>query len=353
MRATRRGARLGPLVLAIAAVLPWLAAIGHAAEGQAGGATATAGDEGATAAGADPWRGHEKVYAVFETTVGPVAVELFADIAPRHVAQIEKLIELGVYDGVPIARIQRGFVAQVHEAKKRPSPLAKHQLDAIHEIQGEFSTLSHERGVLSMARGDDPNSAETSFSFLLGGAPHLDGLYTIFGRAIGNEETLRAIEAEAGPDPYRPRHALAIESARIVNRETAQKTALEPSVPLAPEATRPPAWTLLGLTSAVALLALATSIAALRTGGRGLISLALATFLCAFFIVFAILSQELDLLGALRPWVATLLFAAAVVSFKVMGQYDGLGWGVAPPAPSGPDAPKRRVTERDSSRRTA
>jgi cyclophilin family peptidyl-prolyl cis-trans isomerase len=308
---------------------------GIAAATDGAGPLAKAAAEGATAADVAP-PGEEKVYAVFETTAGPIAVELFPEIAPQHVAQIRKLIELGVYDGIPIARIQRGFVAQVHEAKYRSSPLAKHQLEAIHKLQGEFSTLSHERGVLSMARGDDPNSAETSFSFLLGGAPHLDHQYTIFGRAIGNEETLRAIEAVAGPDPYRPRRALAIERARIVDHETARKTALEPSTPLSPESTRPPAWTLLGLTSAVTLLALATSVVALRTGGRGLISLALATFLCAFFVVFAILSQELDLLGALRPWVATLLFAAAVVSFKVMGQYDGLGWGIAPRAPGGP-----------------
>lgn len=310
-----------------------------AAEPQAS-ANAAPGAEGAEAAPA-PWYGADKVYAVFDTTVGPIAVELFAGIAPRHVAQIKRLIELGVYDGVPIARIQRGFVAQIHDAKSRPSPLADHQREAIHRLSGEFSTLPHVRGILSMARGDDPNSAETSFSFLLGGAPHLDGQYTVFGRAMGNEATLREIESAAGNDPYRPRRALAIEHARVVDLETAKRTALEPATPLPPEVKRPPAWTLLGLTGAVTLLALATSIVALRTGGRGLISLALATFLCAFFVVFAILSQELDLLGALRPWVATLLFAAAVVSFKVMGQYDGIGWGRPPAPPPAPERPKR------------
>jgi cyclophilin family peptidyl-prolyl cis-trans isomerase len=336
---TPYSARLAACVVAITTASLASAATNGAVEEKKGEAIlAEAAGEGTAPTDAAPQ--DEQVYAVFDTTVGPIAVELLAHVAPKHVAQIRKLIELGVYDGVSIVRIQRGFVAQVHEARHRSSALAPHQLEAIQRIPGEFSALSHERGVLSMARNDDPNSAETSFSFLLGRAPHLDRQYTIFGRAIGNEATLRAIESAAGPDPYQPLRSLSIERARIVDRETAQKAALEPSGSLPSEALRTPAWTLLGLTGAVALLALATSIVALRTGGRGLISLALATFLCAFFVVFAILSQELDILGVLRPWVATLLFAAAVVSFKVMGQFDSLGWTAPPRGPSGSEPPK-------------
>jgi cyclophilin family peptidyl-prolyl cis-trans isomerase len=267
----------------------------------------------------------EKVYAVFDTTVGPIAVELLTYVAPKHVAQIRRLIELGVYDGLPIFRIQRGFVAQVHDARSRPAPLAPHQLEAIEKIPAELSVLAHERGVLSMARGDDPNGAETSFSFLLGRAPHLDGHYTVFGRTLGNEPTFQAIEAAAGTDPVNPLRSIAIERARIVDEATARTVATAGADIRAAEPERAPRWTLLGLTSAVAVLALATSLVAFRTGGRGLISLALATFLCAFFVVFAVLSAELDVLGPLRPWVATLLFAASILSFKVMGRFDSTG----------------------------
>lgn len=267
----------------------------------------------------------EKVYAVFETTVGPIAVELLAYVAPKHVAQIRRLIALGVYDGLPIFRIQRGFVAQVHDARSRPAPLAPHQLQAIERIPAELSVLHHERGVLSMARGDDPNSAETSFSFLLGNAPHLDGHYTVFGRTLGNEPTFQAIEAAASSDPVNPLRAIAIEHARIVDEATARTVATAAADERALEPERSPKWMLLGLTSAVALLALATSLVAFRTGGRGLVSLALATFLCAFFVVFAVLSSELEVFGPLRPWVATLLFAASILSFKVMGRFDSTG----------------------------
>jgi len=274
--------------------------------------------------------GSPKLYAVFETTVGPLTAELLPDVAPKTVAQIRRLIELGVYDGVGIVRIHRGFVAQLADARARQTPLTPEQLAAIHPIPAEFSDLRHQRGVLSMAHGNDPNGAETSFSFLLGPAPHLDGKFTIFGRVIGSAPAMRAIELAAGSDPMQPLESISIERARIVDEATAMETAAT-QVSLPPKGDRgepekpDPRWTLIALTSAVALLALATSIAAIRTGGRGLISLALATFLCAFFVVFAVLSFELELFGALRPWIATLLFAASILSFKVMGQFDRTG----------------------------
>jgi hypothetical protein len=117
----------------------------------------------------------------------------------------------------------------------------------------------------------------------------------------------------------------------IVDRTTARSIA-DASTPKAGGLDRPngatdriPPWPLLILTTTVALLALATALVAIRTGGRGLISLALATFLCAFFVVFAVLFSELELFGPLRPWMAMLLFAASVASFKLMGLYDSAG----------------------------
>jgi cyclophilin family peptidyl-prolyl cis-trans isomerase len=304
--------------LAALACLAALAAPGPAPAGEA----AAPREPSAQAAAAERHE-EEKVYAVFETTVGPIAVELLTSVAPQHVAQIRRLIELGVYDGLPIFRVHRGFVAQLHDARSRPAPLAPHQIEAIQRIPAEVSAIRHERGVLSMARADDPDSAETSFSFLLGAAPHLDGKYTIFGRVLGNEPTLQAIEATAGTDPVNPLRPLAVERARIVDESAARVVATAAAE--AEEPQQSPRWTLLALTSTVAALALATSVVALRTGGRGLISLALATFLCAFFVVFAILSSELEVFGELRPWVATVLFTASILSFKVMGRFDSTG----------------------------
>src|SRR5207237_1159284 len=100
----------------------------------------------------------------------------------KHAAQIRKLVRLGVYDSTTIFRIEPGFVAQVINAQNRKNPLTPEQHRAITHIPAEFSKLKHRVGMVSMAHdNDDSNSAETSFSFMLGRAPELDGKYTIIG----------------------------------------------------------------------------------------------------------------------------------------------------------------------------
>ncbi|MGZ3694705.1 MAG: peptidylprolyl isomerase [Bdellovibrionota bacterium] len=131
---------------------------------------------------------------VLETNFGNMVFSLFPQVAPKHVAQVIKLARLGVYDGINIYRVEKGFVAQVSNEFDRATPIDEKQRAAIQKIPAEFSAIKHERGILSMARFDDPNSAEVSFSILLGPAPHLDGQYTVFGRLEKGEDVLAAIE---------------------------------------------------------------------------------------------------------------------------------------------------------------
>ena len=112
---------------------------------------------------------------------------------------------LGVYDSTTIFRIEPGFVAQVTNAQNRQKALSKEQHQAITAIPAEFSKLKHRPGLLSMARDDDDvNSAETSFSFMLGRAPELDGKYTIIGEVVWGQPLLAMIAKDPTDGRKRP-----------------------------------------------------------------------------------------------------------------------------------------------------
>ena len=122
-------------------------------------------------------------HIIFSTAHGDMVFALYPDVAPEHVKQLLKLTRLGVFDYSQVMRVIPGFIVQFSDHFRRAQPLSKEQSDAVHTIKGEFSSdIFHTKGRLTMARyDDDPDSATTSFSILLGSAPHLDGKYTIFG----------------------------------------------------------------------------------------------------------------------------------------------------------------------------
>jgi cyclophilin family peptidyl-prolyl cis-trans isomerase len=121
--------------------------------------------------------------AVLETSVGPITVEVFPDKAPEHVRNFLRLAQLGVYDGTTFHRVVKGFVVQTGAMNTR-GPLTEKQRKYVHTLKPEFSDTPHVKGILSMARGDDPASATTSFFIVTGPAPSLDGKYTVFGRVV-------------------------------------------------------------------------------------------------------------------------------------------------------------------------
>src|SRR5215472_2796735 len=132
--------------------------------------------------------------AVIETTLGSITVTFDAGKAPEHARNFLRLAQAGVYEGTSFHRLVRGFVAQAGALNTRSAPLTEKQQRLVHNMQPEFSDTKHVRGILSMARGDDPASATTSFFIVLADAPNLDGKYTVFGRVVEGMDTLAKIE---------------------------------------------------------------------------------------------------------------------------------------------------------------
>ncbi|XP_071928763.1 peptidyl-prolyl cis-trans isomerase CYP23 isoform X3 [Coffea arabica] len=131
-----------------------------------------------------------------QTNYGDIEFGFYPSVAPKTVDHIFKLVRLGCYNTNHFFRVDKGFVAQVADVVGgRSAPLNEEQrVLAQKTIVGEFSDVKHVRGILSMGRYSDPDSAQSSFSVLLGDAPHLDGQYAIFGKLTKGDETLRKLE---------------------------------------------------------------------------------------------------------------------------------------------------------------
>ena len=134
------------------------------------------------------------VTAQIETSEGNMKFEFFPDKAPGHVENFVTLAEKGFYDGTVFHRVISGFMIQ------GGCPLGTGTGDPGYKIKAEFNDVHHQRGVLSMARGGDPNSAGSQFFVCHGEAGFLDGQYTAFGRLIEGDDTLEKIAtAEVRP----------------------------------------------------------------------------------------------------------------------------------------------------------
>jgi peptidyl-prolyl cis-trans isomerase B (cyclophilin B) len=150
-----------------------------------------------------------------KTTLGSLKIKMEPDWAPNHVRNFLRLVSTGWYDGTQFHRVVKGFVVQGGMGYTRASG-PYHAADRwVRPLKGEFrKDLKHERGIVSMARTDDPDSATTSFFLMLGPAPHLDGQYTAFGRIVEGLELLDAFEKEE-VDGETPKRRLEITAASI------------------------------------------------------------------------------------------------------------------------------------------
>ena len=136
---------------------------------------------------------------------GDVKIELFDDIAPKHVERIKFLANKGLYDGVVFHRVIDGFMAQTGDVKFGNSSLDTFDLKIagtggsdLPDLKSEFSNIPHEKGTLSMARTSDPNSANSQFFICFEAAPHLDRNYTVFGKVIDGMEYVDKIKRGDG-----------------------------------------------------------------------------------------------------------------------------------------------------------
>ena len=137
---------------------------------------------------------------------GEIEIELFNEIAPNHVERFKKLATEKKYDGVVFHRVIDGFMAQTGDVQYGNSnsdtynlQLAGTGASEYPDLKAEFGNLPHERGTLSMARSNDPNSANSQFFICFQSAPHLDRNYSVFGKVIKGMEFVDLIKRGEGP----------------------------------------------------------------------------------------------------------------------------------------------------------
>ena len=155
--------------------------------------------------------------AVLTTTLGRIAVDFYPDRAPNHVRNFLRLVDAGVYNGIAFHRVVPGFVVQAGHLPTRREPLTERQQRFIQNLDSEFNDISHVRGIVSMARLDDPSSASTSFFICTGIAEELDGVYTAFGIVAEGLDVVAAIEATP-TDGETPTTRIEIIDAEVIRR---------------------------------------------------------------------------------------------------------------------------------------
>jgi peptidyl-prolyl cis-trans isomerase B (cyclophilin B) len=156
--------------------------------------------------------------AVIKTTEGEMVVEFWTDVAPNTVENFKKLAKKGFYDGTCFHRVIKDFMIQGGDPlTKDPNMEARWgQGDPGYKIKAEFNERHHDRGVISMARSNDPDSAGSQF-FICHGNPHfLDRQYTAFGKLIKGDDVLGKIGTTATHPPDRPNKRMGVESIKIV-----------------------------------------------------------------------------------------------------------------------------------------
>ena len=124
---------------------------------------------------------------------GIIEIELYPEHAPKTVANFEKLVKAGFYDGLIFHRVIRGFMIQGGDPQGTGMGGAKEKIVGEFRANGHNNTLKHTRGVISMARAYDPNSAGSQFFIMHADAPHLDGQYAAFGKMTEGFDVLDEI----------------------------------------------------------------------------------------------------------------------------------------------------------------
>ncbi len=155
--------------------------------------------------------------AVLDTSAGPITIEFFPEKAPETVRQFLRLADADVYDGVAFHRVAPGFVIQTGALNTRAAPLTEKQQKLVHNEAPEFNDTKHVKGIVSMARGDAPDSATTSFFICVGTAPALDGQYTAFGHVVDGMNVVEAIE-QTPRDGETPKTRIELKSVHILRK---------------------------------------------------------------------------------------------------------------------------------------
>lgn len=158
--------------------------------------------------------------AVIKTSQGEMAVAFWPDVAPKTVANFKKLARDGFYDGTAFHRIVKGFMIQGGDPLSKTDNARVGTGGPGYQIKAEFNEKPHVRGVISMARSQDPDSAGSQFFICLADASFLDRQYTAFGQLIRGDDVLGKIgdtptQRGGGGEKSTPLQRMGVETIRI------------------------------------------------------------------------------------------------------------------------------------------
>ena len=135
--------------------------------------------------------------AVIETKFGNIELKFFPDVAPNHVNNFIELAKKGFYDGTTFHRVIPGFMIQGGDPNSKNADKATHGMGGPgYTVKAEFNGKPHKRGILSMARAADPNSAGSQFFICVADAPFLDRQYTVFGEVVSGMDVVDKIVSQ-------------------------------------------------------------------------------------------------------------------------------------------------------------
>jgi peptidyl-prolyl cis-trans isomerase B (cyclophilin B) len=154
-------------------------------------------------------------HVLLKTSLGNITLGFFPDVAPEHVRNFLRLCQMGFYDHTAWHRVVRNFVIQGGDMGTRNPPLQMAESSGVRRLQPEFSKMKHVEGIVSMARGEALDSAETSFFICLKAQPVLDNKYTIFGRVVSGMDVVAKI-SNVPLEGTKPRERVELIGAQIM-----------------------------------------------------------------------------------------------------------------------------------------
>lgn len=182
----------------------------------AGCATAPATQQPASAAPAPPPRNYDHQIVELHTTAGQIDIRLYPQIAPNHVRNFIDLAADGFYDGTRFHRVIPGFMIQGGDPNTKGDDLSSWGTGGTsRNLPAEFNAVKHRRGIVSMARAGDPDSASSQFFIMVADAPTLDNQYTVFGEVTKGMEVVDVIVNASRDSRDRPAQPTTITRARV------------------------------------------------------------------------------------------------------------------------------------------
>jgi peptidyl-prolyl cis-trans isomerase B (cyclophilin B) len=165
--------------------------------------------------------------AIINTTAGEMVIDFWTEVAPQTVENFKKLARQGFYNGTAFHRIMKGFMIQGGDPLTKDATMAGRWGTGGpgYQIKAEFNDKTHVRGVISMARSQQPDSAGSQFFICLGDAKFLDRQYTAFGRLLKGDDVLGKIgdtpvTQSNGGEMSKPTARVGVESITIVSAES-------------------------------------------------------------------------------------------------------------------------------------